>query len=119
MDKREHLAFRILASLFPDKKPSEVKKIIADALKKKECPEDVELWMVLAKDLSEEKEEKTIEKRIIEEHHHYWYGPYYTTTTPMIHKDYLTITCDDTISSSNTGNYDYNSITISADSLTL
>ena len=122
MDKQTRLAFRILANLFPDKKPSEIKKIITDALKKKECPEDVELWMVLTRDLSEEKETPVAEKKVIEEHHyhHYdWYHPYYVNQP--VTKDYWTITCNgsDTISCSNSGNYDYDSITISSNALTL
>lgn len=123
MDKQTRLAFRILASLYPDKKPSEIKKIITDALKKKECPEDVDLWMVLAKNVSEEKTEETpaVEKKVVEEHHYYhydWAKPWYYSpssityacTSEPISKD--TITCG----GSWTG---FDELTISSDNVTL
>ncbi|MCR4649214.1 MAG: hypothetical protein K5776_09070 [Lachnospiraceae bacterium] len=122
MDKQTRLAFRILASLYPDKKPSEIKKIITDALKKKECSEDVDLWMVLAKNVSEEKTEETpaVEKKVVEEHHYYhydWAKPWYsspsityTCTSEPISKD--TITCG----GSWTG---FDGLTISSDNVTL
>lgn len=102
MEKNARLAFRILASLYPDKKPSEVKKIITEALEKEECPEDMELWMILTKNAEEEQEEKPAEKKVIEEHHYYHhYG--YDTTVPSItycnsdknSDPYWTITCND------------------------
>lgn len=96
MTKQERIAFRILASLYPDRKPSEIRKIIDDALAKEECPDDVELWMILAKDKVEEKPEKEVVKeRVIEHHYHdYWHGPYYYNT-PTVTTDSITITCNE------------------------
>lgn len=124
MDKQTRLAFRILASLYPDKKPSEIKKIITDALKKKECPEDVDLWMVLAKNVSEEKTEETpaVEKKVVEEHHYYhhynWANPWYSSpsitylsTSEPISKD-TTITCGDSWTC-------FDGLTISSNNVTL
>ena len=113
MEKNARLAFRILASLYPDKKPSEIKKLISDALKKKSSPEDEELWMILTKDAAEEKKEETKEpdKKMIEEHHYYYHHddywkPYYTWTAETISAprvnlcDSITVTgtCDDSYS---------------------
>ena len=96
MTKQERIAFRILASLYPDRKPSEIRKIIDDALAKEECPDDVELWMILAKDKVEEKPEKeVVRERVIEHHYHdYWHGPYYYTTTTLTDTDSITVQCD-------------------------
>lgn len=119
MEKNARLAFRILASLYPDKKPSEIKKIISDALKKEERPEDMELWMILTKDAEEDKkEESKPDKKVIEEHHYYHhdYGAPWYYATP-------TINCDD---STETNKYTFtcndvsNTIgTISSDCITL
>ena len=84
MESRERLAFRILASLFPDYKPSEVRKVIEEALEKEECQDDVELWMAIVGGKAEEPKEKVVE-RIVE---HYYGYPWY------VNRDYLTITCD-------------------------
>lgn len=75
MDKATRLAFRILASLYPDRRPSEIRKIIDDALTKEERTDDIELWMCLARDANETKKEETAEKKIIETHeyHHHYY----------------------------------------------
>lgn len=114
MSKEERVAFRILASLYPDSKPSEIRKIIDDALAKEECKDDVELWIALAKNAKEEKTEEPV-KKVIEEHHyhHYdWYRPYtitYGNTDSVPTTDKWTITCND---SSNTYT-DINSITAS------
>lgn len=123
MDNQTKLAFRILATLCPDCKPSEVRKIIDEVLSKEANQDDIDLWMALTKDHPEEKKEP--EKKIIEEHHYhhydYWHGPYYTLTSSpsIINKDYLTITCDntDTITGTQSNTVDYNSITISSDAL--
>lgn len=71
----EKTAFRILAALYPDRKPSEVRKIIEDALSKEANPDDVELWMILAK----EQDEKPV-KTAIEEHHYHHYDSYHPYT---------------------------------------
>ena len=85
MDKATRLAFRILASLYPDRRPSEIRKIIDDALTKEERTDDIELWMCLARDANETKKEETAEKKIIETHeyHHYYdYSrPWWQTVT--------------------------------------
>lgn len=72
----EKTAFRILAALYPDRKPSEVRKIIEDALSKEANPDDVELWMILAK----EQDEKPV-KTVIEEHHYHHYDRYLPSVT--------------------------------------
>lgn len=109
MTMTEKTAFRILATLYPDRKPSEVRKIIDDALSKEANPDDVELWMILSK----EQDEKPV-KTVIEEHHYHHYDrdyPYTTwTTTPV---DKYTITCNsigETVSS--TGYLDTTGVTL-------
>ena len=92
MTKQEKIAFRILASLYPDRRPSEIRKIIDDALSKEERSDDIELWAVLTKEKAENETEKkeVVKERIIEHHYHdYWWGnrPYYNTCE-------TTITCN-------------------------
>ena len=80
MSSQERIAYRILASLYPDRKPSEIRKIIDKALEKDENDDDIELWAIMTKEKAEKKNEP--EKKIIEEHHyhHYDYKPYWYTT---------------------------------------
>lgn len=96
MENRERLAFRILASLFPDYKPSEVRKVIEEALEKEECQDDVELWMAIVggkAEKSEEPKEKVVE-RIIEHHYTYpWYVNY--ESIPCSSEEHK-ITCEST-----------------------
>lgn len=111
MDQQKRLAFRILASLYPDRRPSEIKKIIDDALAKEERTEDIELWMALTN--KKPKEEKVVvEKKIIEEHHYHDHYPYWynTIATPCIDK--YTITCGDSITGT-----DSSATTVSSDYL--
>ena len=105
MTKQEKLAFRILASLYPDRRPSEIRKIIDDALSKEERSDDIELWAVLTKEKAENETEKkeVVKERIIEHHYHdYWWNnrPYYntceTTITCNSLNDILNGTRDDT-----------------------
>ena len=95
MTNREKLAFRILASLYPDSKPSEIRKIIDKALSKEERNDDIELWAVLTKEKTEDKEEN-VKERIIEHHYHdRWYGPYwYNYARDKITLNNPVITCD-------------------------
>lgn len=87
MDQQKRLAFRILASLYPDRRPSEIKKIIDDALAKEERTEDIELWMALTNEKPKE-EKVVVEKKIIEEHHYHDHYPWYYnyTVTPTTNK---------------------------------
>ena len=115
MDQQKKLAFRILASLYPDRRPSEIKKIIDDALAKEERTEDIELWMALTNE--KPKEEKITEKKIVEEHHYHHYDRYYpywynTITQPWIDK--YTITCGDSITGT-----DSSTTTVSSDYITI
>ena len=41
MSKEEKIAYRILAAMYPDRKPSEVRQIINEALAKEANPDDV------------------------------------------------------------------------------
>ena len=68
MANEEKLAFRILASLYPDSKPSEIRKIINDALEKQVCSDDVSLWMALTKETGESQKK---EVEVIEHHYHH------------------------------------------------
>ena len=83
----DKIAFRILASLYPDEKPSEIRKVIDEAMKKDVNDDDISLWKSLvSRSASEQKEEpKVIERHYY--HHDYW-RPWYTAT------DGVTITCD-------------------------
>ena len=104
MDKSTRLAFRVLASLYPGRRPSEVRKIITEALQKEENKDDMELWMCLARETAEPKEEKETPPttKVIEEHHyhHYdypWYGRTNLVGTSLTSDDVVitpTITCD-------------------------
>ena len=76
MDQKR-LAFRILASIYPDRRPSEIREIINEALSKKENKDDIELWMALTKEKTEKEEPKVVEHHYY--HDHYW--PTWTTTT--------------------------------------
>lgn len=95
MTMTEKTAFHILAALYPDRKPSEVRKIIEDALSKEANPDDVELWMILAK----ERDEKPV-KTVIEEHHYYHYDrnqPYLTwssTSNAVVPNPSITLSCN-------------------------
>lgn len=83
MTKQERLAYRILASLYPDRKPSEIRRIIDKALEKEENPDDIELWAIMTREQDGEKTKtEEVTKKIIEEHHyhHHDYRPYWTTT---------------------------------------
>ena len=85
MDSKQ-IALRILASLYPDAKPSEVRTIIDEAMKKDVNKDDVSLWESLVSQTNEDKKE---EPRVIERHYYhndYW-RPWYTTT------DHVDITC--------------------------
>ena len=80
MTKEERAAYTVLASLYPDKKPSEVRKIIEKALEKDVDPDDVELWSILMKQKAgDEPETEVVREKIIEHHYHDRY-PYYTLT---------------------------------------
>ena len=79
MTMTEKTAFRILAALYPDRKPSEVRKIIEDALSKEANPDDVELWIILAKE--QDMKQETPVTKVIEEHHYHHYDRYYPYTT--------------------------------------
>jgi len=93
MSKQERLAYRILASMYPDRRPSEVRKIIEDAMAKEENIDDIELWELLCREKSEEKKEETkVVERVVEHHHYHGYG-YYYNATPVIN-DHWTITCN-------------------------
>jgi len=114
MTKQEKLAFRILASIYPDRRPSEIRKIIDDAMSKEERSDDIELWAVLAKEKTENETEKkeVVKERIIERHYHdYWY-PYYnycgtvTTTITCNSTDKLTGTSTEGVYSTTTNCYD-------------
>lgn len=104
MDKSTKLAFRVLASLYPDRRPSEVRKIITEALQKEENKDDIELWMCLARETAESKEEKETPPttKVIEEHHYHHYDyPWYgrtnlvgTTCTADVVDVSPKITCD-------------------------
>ena len=123
MDKQTKLAFRILATLCPDCKPSEIRKVIDEVLSKEASQDDIELWMALTKDYPEEKKKETPseEKKVIEEHHYYhhydhiWSGPYYYTTAPST-VDKWTITCTDSNTNSAISS---DSITVSSNALVL
>lgn len=85
---------RILAVLYPDRRPSEIRKIMDDALAKEPNPDDVELWMTLAK-AKTEKSEPAVLERIIERHHyHDWYHPYGYNSCETVPADNITITCN-------------------------
>ena len=89
---QEKLLLRIVASLYPDRKPSEIRKIIDKALEKPECADDIELWNVMTKERSEPEKE-----RIIEHHYHetpHWYPVWYESK-PYNLCDWK-ITCGDT-----------------------
>ena len=100
MANEEKLAFRILASLYPDSKPSEIRKIINDALEKQVCSDDVSLWMALTKETGES-QKKEVE---VIEHHYHHYHPWWsngnisltgTNYEPdPITTDKITITCE-------------------------
>lgn len=105
MADTEKLAFRILASLYPDSKPSEIRKIINDALAKEENMDDVSLWIALTKETSDPKKDDAPKKEIIEHHyyhhHDYWWqnngvsltGITYDSNKPL--RDDIAITCKD------------------------
>ncbi len=99
MTKQERIAFRILANLYPDSRPSEIRKIIDDALSKDERIDDMELWAALTK---EKVGEEPVKEKIIEHHYHDWYHPWVYTyasneslTTPLTNSPI--ITCNDNI----------------------
>lgn len=96
MTGKEKLAFRILASLYPDRKPSEIRRIIDDALAKEPNNDDVELWAILTREKVNDKED-TVKERIIEHHYHdRWYGPYwYNYASDKITLNNPVITCED------------------------
>lgn len=96
MTKQERIAFRILASLYPDRKPSEIRKIIDKALEKEENSDDIELWSIMTRETSDKeiKKEEPAREKVIERHyyHNHSYWPYSTTcdsTAPTI--DTITI----------------------------
>ena len=104
MTKQEKLAFRILASLYPDSRPSEIRKIIDDALAKDERSDDIELWAALTKEKAEKSEpDMPVKEKVIERHYYHNY-PWYTSNVT------LTGTCSDTITC---GTCDASSVTIS------
>jgi len=118
MADTEKLAFRILASLYPDSKPSEIRKIINDALAKEENMDDVSLWMALAKETGDKKDEPKQKKEIIEHHyyhhHDYWWQnngisltgiTYDSTSKPL--RDDVVITCKDNSENSSISSADY------------
>jgi len=116
MTNREKLAFRILASLYPDRRPSEIRKIIDEALAKEENNDDIELWAVLTKEKTNK--EEPVKEKIIEHHYHdYWYHPYTYLTSPNFPIDNTPIiTCDGTnISNTIT---DLNKITVDSNKTT-
>lgn len=109
----EKTAFRILAALYPDRKPSEVRKIIEDALSKEANPDDVELWMILAK----EQDEKPV-KTVIEEHHYHHYDRYLPYTTwsstsdAVVPNPGITISCNGIDNSNLCDESYYNGVTL-------
>ena len=118
MADTEKLAFRILASLYPDSKPSEIRKIINDALAKEENMDDVSLWMALAKETDGSTQKKEVE---VVEHHYHHYHPWWsngnisltgTSYEPdTVTTDKITITCkDNSANSSSVSNVDFSTI---------
>ena len=108
MTKQEKLAFRILASLYPDRKPSEIRKIIDKALEKEENKDDIELWAILTREYpaDEPKKEETVREKIIERHYYHdhfgWNPSTISWCNDRIPNDNITITCNGTDSSDNT-----------------
>lgn len=84
----DKIAFRILASLYPDAKPSEIRKVIDEAMKKDVNDDDISLWKsFVSRSASEQKEEP----KVIERHYyHDCWRPWYTTTNGY---DDITINC--------------------------
>ena len=142
MTKEERMAYRILASLYPDRKPSEVRKIIDETLAKDASKDDIELWRIIAAEKPEEPKKdvpEPIKETIVEKHYYHdgtrwWYGPYYyngittsvTTTSPSITyacadtASTSTITADAaTLSASSVSDFPFDSITISSNTCTL
>ena len=118
MADTEKLAFRILASLYPDSKPSEIRKIINDALAKEENMDDVSLWMALAKETSDPKKDDAPKKEIVEHHHHYHHHDYWwqnngvsltgiTYDSNKAPRNGIEITCKDNSGNSGISSADY------------
>ena len=120
MADTEKLAFRILASLYPDSKPSEIRKIINDALAKEENMDDVSLWMALAKETSDPKKDDAPKKEIVEHHyyhhHDYWWqnngvnltGITYDSNKPLCNG--VEITCKNNSGNTSISNVDFATI---------
>ena len=124
MTKEERMAYRILASLYPDRKPSEVRKIIDEALAKDVSKDDIELWRIIAaekpeeskKDVPEPIKEKIVEKHFYHDGYRWWYGPYYYDNNN------ITVTSTNTASptiTSTASDLPFDSITISSNACTL
>ena len=83
MDKQLKLSLRIIASLYPDRKPSDVRKIIDDALAKPENHDDIKLWDMMTQENAEHDKQETVTKKVVEEHHYHHYDytyPWYKST---------------------------------------
>ena len=133
MTKEEKTAYKILAAIYPDKKPSEVRQIVEEALNKKASNDDVELWAIIVREFSDDSKKNStepIKEKIIEKHFYhdgrpYWYGPYYyndISTISTTSADTPVITCGSngsTIADSSTIELSSNSISdVSFDSIT-
>lgn len=119
MTKQERAAYRILASLYPDRKPSEIRKIIDKAMDQEERSDDMELWAILVNEkLKEEPEKPEVTKKIIEEHHYHHYDrPWYTygttitsTTANLCSND--AVTTDSVTCCANSADYCLEGVTI-------